>query len=114
MSIFTTKHVRSLAEAHWEGLPLAKRSETTKEDVINNYTSGFHESLRLSDEIRISAKLLIIPKYQADRISEAFRVTANLLGSSSKITCLDRDLMQAWKTIQNVIEGNYNQPVHRF
>ena len=53
---------------------------------------------------------LKIYEYQAKRIEDTFRIISNHFHSQNKQTCLDRDIMWCWKTIQNVID---KKPIER-
>ena len=59
-------------------------------------------------------KELTIYEFQAKDIEDCLRLCARTLGSKDRISCLDRDVMQCWKTIQNVIEGKKDERVSRF
>ena len=48
---------------------------------------------------------LKIYKHQAKQIEDTLRMVANTLKSHSKETCLDRNVIQSWDMIKNVIEG---------
>ena len=56
---------------------------------------------------------LRIYKFQAKRIEDAFRMAARVLKSSSKETCLDRDVMQSWEFIKNVLKEDIDKHVNR-
>lgn len=56
---------------------------------------------------------LIIYKFQAEQLENTLRLVANLLKSQSKETCLDRDIMQSWQMVKNVIEGKPEKRVSR-
>lgn len=56
---------------------------------------------------------LKIYQFQAEQIENTFRLVANLLKSQNKETCLDRDIMQSWQMIKNVIEGKHEKRVPR-
>jgi len=58
-------------------------------------------------------KELTIYEFQAKDIEDCLRLCARALGSKDKKTCLDRDVMQAWTTIQNVIAGKKDERVPR-
>ena len=49
-------------------------------------------------------KELKIYEFQAKNIEDTLRLVARTLESKSKKTCLDRDIMQSWQTIKNVLE----------
>jgi predicted transcriptional regulator len=54
-----------------------------------------------------------IYEFQAKHIEDTFRLVARVLESHKKETSVDRDVMQAWQMIKNVLEGNINQRVPR-
>lgn len=54
-------------------------------------------------------KELKIYEYQAEHIENTLRIVARLLESNKKDTSLDRDVMQAWSMIKNVLSGEYNK-----
>jgi len=58
-------------------------------------------------------KELTIYEFQAKDIEDCLRLCARALGSEDKKNCLDRDVMQAWTTIQNVIAGKKDERVPR-
>jgi hypothetical protein len=58
-------------------------------------------------------KELKIYEFQAKQIEDTFRLVANRLKSSSKETSLDRDIMQSWEMIKNVISENVDVHVPR-
>lgn len=60
---------------------------------------------------------LIIYKYQAEAIHNALRLAKRILKSDqkgSKQTCMDRDILQAFKMIENVLAGDIDKQVGRF
>jgi len=57
---------------------------------------------------------LKIYKFQAKRIEDTLRLVANRLKSHTKTTCLDRDIMQSWEMIKNVLSGEIDKHVNRF
>jgi hypothetical protein len=57
---------------------------------------------------------LTIYEFQAKRIEDTFRMVANALKSHSKTTCLERDVMQSWEMIKNVINKDFKKDVGRF
>lgn len=59
-------------------------------------------------------KELKIYEFQAKKIEDTLRLVARALGSKSKETSVDRDVMQSWQMIQNVISENINEHVSRF
>jgi hypothetical protein len=58
-------------------------------------------------------KELIIYEFQAKRIEDTLRLAANLLKSHTKETCLDRDIMQSWEMIKNVLNQTPDKFVSR-
>lgn len=46
---------------------------------------------------------LKIYAYQAKQIEDTLRMVANVLKSHDKKTCIDRNVMQSWDMIKNVI-----------
>jgi hypothetical protein len=56
---------------------------------------------------------LIIYKFQAKAIEDALRSAARIFKSQSKTTCVDRDIIESWQYIQNVIDGNIDKEVER-
>lgn len=58
-------------------------------------------------------KELKIYEYQAKQIEDTFRIVARVLKSKDKTTCLDRDIMQSWQMIQNILEGKPDEYVKR-
>ena len=46
---------------------------------------------------------LMIHKYQAESIENALRLAARALKSKDCETCMDRDVMQAWDMITNIL-----------
>lgn len=58
-------------------------------------------------------KELIIYEYQAKQIEDTLRLVANILQSHQKTTSLDRDVMQSWAMIQNVINEKPDERVIR-
>ena len=50
-------------------------------------------------------KELKIYEFQAKHIENTFRIVANILESHSKEACIDRDVMQSWEYIKNVLNG---------
>lgn len=57
---------------------------------------------------------LTIYEYQAKRIEDTLRMVANVLKSRDKKTSLDRDVMQSWQMIKNVLNKNIDEEVKRF
>lgn len=58
-------------------------------------------------------KELKIYEFQAKQIEDTFRLVAKSLGSKSKTTCVDRDVMQSWEMIKNVLSEKIDMPVPR-
>lgn len=58
-------------------------------------------------------EVLKIYRFQADDIEDCFRMVANCLNSYSKETCLDRDVMQNWERIKNVLSGEIDKRTPR-
>lgn len=58
-------------------------------------------------------KELKIYEFQAKQIEDTFRLVSNLLGSKDKISSLDRDVMQSWEMIKNVLSGEIDKQVKR-
>lgn len=56
---------------------------------------------------------LEIYEFQAKHIEDTFRKIANCMNSRSKETCLDRDVMQAWEMIKNVLNKDIKKRVLR-
>jgi hypothetical protein len=54
-------------------------------------------------------KELKIYEFQAKQIEDTFRLVANQLESQTKKTCLDRDVMQSWQMIKNVLSGKIDE-----
>lgn len=57
---------------------------------------------------------LTINKFQAEQIEDTLRLVANILKSRSKETCLDRDIMQSWEMIKNVLNEDHTKTVTRY
>lgn len=58
-------------------------------------------------------KELKIYEYQAKQIEDTFRLVARTLESKNKITSLDRDIMQSWEMIKNVLSENIDKQIFR-
>jgi predicted transcriptional regulator len=58
-------------------------------------------------------KVLNIYQFQAIRIEDTFRLVARVLESKSKETCIDRDVMQSWEMIKNVLKEQIDTHVPR-
>jgi len=58
-------------------------------------------------------KELKIYEFQAKQIEDTFRLVARLLNSKNKDTCLNRDVMQSWKIIENVLNEKIDEHVGR-
>ena len=54
-----------------------------------------------------------IYEFQAKQIEDTLRLVANRLNSKSKETCLDRDIIQSWKMIKNVLKRDIDKHVSR-
>lgn len=54
-------------------------------------------------------KELKIYEHQAKEIEDTLRMVANRLKSHSKETCLDRNVIQSWEMIQNVLTGEIDK-----
>ncbi len=59
-------------------------------------------------------KELKIYEFQAKQIEDTFRLVARSLGSKTKTTSVDRDVMQSWEMIKNVLAENIDTQVPRF
>ncbi len=58
-------------------------------------------------------KELKIYEFQAKQIEDTFRLVARTLESKEKLTCLDRDIMQSWGMIKNVLSEQIDNHVGR-
>ena len=58
-------------------------------------------------------KELKIYEFQAKQIEDTFRLVARTLESKSKTTSLDRDVMQSWEMIKNVLAEKIDVHVPR-
>ena len=58
-------------------------------------------------------KELKIYEFQAKQIEDTFRLVARVLDSKKKITSVDRDVMQSWQMIKNVLSENINERTPR-
>lgn len=56
---------------------------------------------------------LKIYEFQAKHIEDTLRIVANVLKSHSKETSLDRDVMQSWGMIKNVLNKDIDKQVKR-
>lgn len=56
---------------------------------------------------------IMIYRFQAENIEDAFRLASRALESHKRETCMDRDIMWAWQTIKNVLEGKIDERVPR-
>lgn len=56
---------------------------------------------------------LKIYEFQAKQIEDTFRLVARALNSKSKETCLDRDVMQSWEMIKNVLNKDIDKQAKR-
>ena len=59
-------------------------------------------------------KELKIYEFQAKQIENTFRIVASTLESKDLTTCLDRDVMQSWEMIKNVLAEKIDTHVPRF
>lgn len=59
-------------------------------------------------------KELTIYEFQAKQIEDTLRLFARVLDSKSKKTSIDRDVMQSWQMIKNVLAGDIKNQVKRF
>jgi len=58
-------------------------------------------------------KELKIYEFQAKHIEDTFRLVARLLESKNKESSLDRDIMQSWEYIKNVLSEDIDKQVYR-
>ena len=58
-------------------------------------------------------KELKIYEFQAKQIEDTLRIVARSLESKNKTTCMDRDIMQSWEMIRNVLSGQIDVHVKR-
>ena len=58
-------------------------------------------------------KELKIYEFQAKQLEDTFRMIANALDSHGKKTSLDRDIMQSWEMIKNVLSETIDGNVSR-
>ena len=58
-------------------------------------------------------KELKIYEFQAKRIEDTFRLVARIFDCKSKTTPVDRDVMQSWEMIKNVLSENIDEHVQR-
>ena len=56
---------------------------------------------------------LKIYMFQAKQIEDTFRLVARVLDSKSKTTSIDRDVMQSWEMIKNVLNKDIDKHVQR-
>lgn len=56
---------------------------------------------------------LKIYKFQAKHIEDTLRLVARTLESRNKETSIDRDVMQAWGMIKNILNGEPDKHVQR-
>jgi hypothetical protein len=59
-------------------------------------------------------KELKIYEFQAKQIEDTFRLVARTLDSKTKTTSVDRDVMQSWEMIKNVLAKKIDTHVPRF
>lgn len=57
---------------------------------------------------------LKIYKFQAEEIRNTLSSMARILKCDKKITSIDRDVMQSFETINNVLLGNIDEHVPRY
>ena len=58
-------------------------------------------------------KELKIYEYQAKQIEDTLRIVARILKSANKETCIDRDVMQSWQMIKNILAEKPEELVTR-
>jgi predicted transcriptional regulator len=58
-------------------------------------------------------KELKIYEFQAKQIEDTFRLVARVLDSQKKISSVDRDVMQSWEMIKNVLSEKIDTHVPR-
>lgn len=58
-------------------------------------------------------KKLKIYEFQAKQIENTFRLVAMVLKSQKKVTSVDRDVMQSWEMIKNVLSEKIDTHVPR-
>lgn len=59
-------------------------------------------------------KELKIYQFQAKQIEDTLRLVANSMDSQKKITSVDRDVMQSWEMIKNVLKEDIDKHTPRF
>lgn len=59
-------------------------------------------------------KELKIYEFQAKQIEDTFRLVARIMECNNKETSVDRDVMQSWEMIKNVIAENPEKEVKRY
>ena len=59
-------------------------------------------------------KELKIYEFQAKQIEDTFRLVARVLESKNKNTSVDRDVMQSWEMIKNVLAETIDIHISRF
>ena len=59
-------------------------------------------------------KELKIYEFQAKQIEDTFRLVARMLDSKTKTTSVDRDVMQSWEMIKNVLAEKIDTNIQRF
>lgn len=57
---------------------------------------------------------LKIYEFQAKRLEDTLRLVVRTLNSKSRETCLDRDIMQSWEMIKNVLNKTPDKRTDRF
>jgi hypothetical protein len=71
----------------------------------------YHQVYELKIKIM---KELKIYEFQAKQIEDTFRLVARTLDSKTKTTSVDRDVMQSWEMIKNVLAEKIDTHVPRF
>lgn len=56
---------------------------------------------------------LKIYEFQAKQIEDTLRLVARCMESHNKTTSVDRDVMQSWQMIKNVLSENIDEHVSR-
>jgi len=64
-------------------------------------------------DIDFEGKQMFNLEYLKEHIEDTFRLVSNRLNSKEKQTSLDRDIMQAWKMIENVLNNKIREQVNR-
>ena len=58
-------------------------------------------------------KAISIIEFQAKQIEDTLRIVERVLKSKTRETSLDRDVMQSWEMIKNVLAGDIDKRVPR-